>query len=387
VTDLPSAEILFDCAPCGLVVTSSDGHILKVNATFCTWTGYTPDELVGQRRIQDMLTMGGKVFHQTHWVPLIHMQGSVSEIQLEVMLRDGSRLPMVFNAVRRQHGETTFQELSVSISTDRKKYEQELMLARRLAEASLAEKEKSQIELGKLNAQLSLADKHKDDFVATLGHELRNPISPIAMAASMIRANSTDPKAVRHSAIIERQVKQLSRLVDDLLDVSRISTNSISLHRQHTTLKSVIDIALDVAEPMFEQSGQVLEIDAYGEQTALLCDPPRVAQIVGNLLVNASKYTNKGGKARLTLAINNIDLDISVSDNGIGIAADKIRNIFGLYNQVDGNAIRSGGGMGIGLALVKKLTELHGGSVAVQSDGEGQGSRFTVSLPIVQASS
>jgi PAS domain S-box-containing protein len=384
MNDLPSADSLFEHASCGLILVEPHGLIRKVNATFCEWIGRPASELVGHKRIQELFSIGGRLFHQTHWAPLMQVQGSVAEVQLDVIHQGGHTIPMLFNAVRRKHGDVLFDEISVFVATDRKAYENELRIARHAAETSLGERLRAEQLLIEVNKQLSNNDRQKDYFIATLAHELRNPLSPIGMAASMIQHSSTEPKIARFAATIDRQIKHLARLVDDLLEVSRMTTGKINLLQKHTTLNAVLNVALDIAHPMFAEKKQRFQINRSDEDIPLFCDASRISQVIGNILVNASKYTDQDGSIFLSITATGKDLTIEVQDNGIGIDQDKLHLIFDLFNQVDARAARSGGGMGIGLALVKNLSELHNGTVDVASQ-VGVGSTFKITLPIISS--
>jgi PAS domain S-box-containing protein len=177
--DLASWLELLEHAPCGLLVTELDGTIRLANATFCAWTGYQAAELVHERRIQDLFTVGGRLFHHTHWLPLMQMQGSVAEVKFDLLHRKGHRIPMLFNAVTRQRGSHVYHELAVAVVHDRQKYEQELLHARKRAELALAVQQQAQQALARSRDELAHADRRKDEFLATLSHELRNPLSSI----------------------------------------------------------------------------------------------------------------------------------------------------------------------------------------------------------------
>jgi signal transduction histidine kinase len=382
MNDLPSADSLFEHASCGLILVDRVGLILKVNATFCEWVGRPSSTLVNCKRIQDLFTIGGRLFHQTHWGPLMQVQGSVSEVQLDVVHQNAHTIPMLFNAIRRSHGDVVFDEISAFVATDRKAYEGELRIARQSAEQSLGERLRAEKLLTELNKKLSDNDRQKDYFIATLAHELRNPLYPINMAASLIQQDNTEPRTARLAATIDRQVKHLARLVDDLLDVSRMTTGEINLLQKHSSLNAVLDVALDIARPMFAKKKQLFEVSRTDDDISLFCDASRISQVIGNVLINASKYTDLDGSIFLKIRDEGKNLIIEIQDNGIGIDQDKLPMIFDLFNQVDARAERSGGGMGIGLALVKKLTELHNGTVEVKSQ-VGVGTVFRIVLPIV----
>jgi len=371
----PAAEGLFESAACGLLLTDATGTIRRANAIFCTWIGYAPEELIGKRRLQDLLTMGGKVFHQTHWSPLLQMQGSIAEVKVDLVHRDGQHVPMLINALRRRRGDIVFDELALLVVTDRHKYESELLLARRNAEKALNE-------LRLAEAQLTQADHRKNEFLATLAHELRNPLSPISNALQIMRSDPTGDKAPNLLAMMDRQVTHLVRLIDDLLDVSRISQGKIDLRRENITLQSAIQDALDASRPLIDSSAHTLVLDVPEKLLWLHADSTRVSQIVSNLLNNAAKYSPHGSCITLAARVDNGEAVLSVSDTGLGIPSDMLPQIFDLFTQVDRTLARSQGGLGIGLALVKQLLEMHGGKIEAMSAGLNQGSRFTIRLPL-----
>ena len=220
----------------------------------------------------------------------------------------------------------------------------------------------------------------KDEFLAMLGHELRNPLSPIVTALHLLRMRR--PDVDREYAVIERQVHHLTGLVDDLLDVSRITRGKIQLKRQTVELRDVIDQAVEMSAPLFEQREQRLQVDAPAAGCAVVGDRARLAQVVSNLLVNASKYTPPGGSVWLTLSHDAADVVLRVRDTGRGLSTDLLPRVFDLFVQGPRAIDRQEGGLGVGLTLVKQLVHLHGGSVHADSPGPEQGSTFTVRLPV-----
>ncbi|MGY6122011.1 histidine kinase dimerization/phospho-acceptor domain-containing protein (plasmid) [Paraburkholderia strydomiana] len=253
--DLASWPELLEYAPCGLLVTEPDGTIRLVNATFCTWTGYRAAELVDEHRIQDLFTVGGRLFHHTHWLPLMQMQGSAAEVKFDVLHREGQRVPMLFNAIARQRGTRIYHELAVVVVHDRQKYEQELLRARKSAESALAEQQKAQQAVARSRDELAQADRRKDEFLATLGHELRNPLSSMHNVLAILRRQSPGtPEMDRLHGMLGRQVHYLSRLVSDLLDVSRIAQGKLQLRRQPTELASVVRDAVEVVQSSIDSA-------------------------------------------------------------------------------------------------------------------------------------
>jgi PAS domain S-box-containing protein len=631
----PRLDALYERAPCGLLLTGVDGSIRRANATFCQWVGHSAEALTDGRRLQDLLTMGGRIFHQTHWSPLLQMQGSIAEVKLEVLHSDGHTVPMLFNAVRREHAGQWYDEVAAVVVTDRQKYEHELMLARRRAEAALnaerqaqADLEESRHVLGlamrggrmgvwsrdlasgevwwsreleelvglpetgfagtedgffdlvheedraavsaavetaiasggdysvqfrfrhqcgqwrwmegrgravydaqgrpfmlnglgiditdrmeaeavlrrqaaifehqtdaivvtdlegtiidvnpsgerllgyaarevigrpvsmlhrpedaaritpealaalgehgewrsdvvfvrkdgsegvcesivkplldargqmygtvginhdvteirerehrlhQLNAQLSLADRHKDEFLATLAHELRNPLAPMRNALEIQRLKSmADPQLAWSRDVLERQLNHMTHLVDDLLEVSRITQGKLELRRQRIDLASVVHGAVEAARPLLQSFSHHFSLSLPRERLMLDADSTRLTQAILNLLNNAAKYTPAGGQVQLSVTHHDDHAVVSVRDSGIGIERDQLSTLFQMFSQLTPALDRSHGGLGIGLALVRGLVELHGGTVSADSAGPGMGSEFVVRLPLAR---
>ena len=239
-------------------------------------------------------------------------------------------------------------------------------------------------ELREVAAKLSEADHRKDEFLATLAHELRNPLAPIRNGLQVMRLAKNDPRIIEQSrAMMERQLDQMVRLVDDLMDVSRISRGKLELKRQRVELATVINSAIETSRPLIDQMGHQLTVSLPDEPIILNADLIRLAQVFLNLLNNSAKYSERGGHIHLAAACENHDVVVSVKDTGIGIAADQLPRVFEMFSQVDRSLEKSQGGLGIGLTLVRSLVEMHSGKVMAYSDGPGQGSEFVVTLPLV----
>jgi signal transduction histidine kinase/CheY-like chemotaxis protein len=234
-----------------------------------------------------------------------------------------------------------------------------------------------------VEAMLREADRRKDEFLAILAHELRNPLAPITNAVQILKAkNPGTPEVSWASQVIERQTRQMTRLVDDLLDVSRISRGKLELRKQRTTLDAVIRAALETSRPFLESHGQRLEVSLPAEPVELDADGTRLAQSVMNLLNNSAKYTDSDGTIRLTATREGNQAVISVADTGIGIPPEMLDRVFDMFIQIDHTLERSHGGLGVGLALVRTIVEMHGGTVRCRSDGPGRGSEFVIRLPV-----
>ena len=234
----------------------------------------------------------------------------------------------------------------------------------------------------------ALRDEHrrKDDFLAMLAHELRNPLAAIGGMVNLLRLEGSEaPDLDWGREVIDRQVTQLTRLIDDLLDVSRISTGKIQLKRELFDLRGVIHLVAESLRPLIGSKHHELTVSLPDLPILVDGDPARLQQAIGNLVTNAAKYTDAGGRIDLSATLDGDAAEVTVEDNGVGIPADMLSEVFGLFTQVDSSFGRSQGGLGIGLSLVQTLVEMHGGSVAAASDGDGLGSRFTVRLPVQPA--
>jgi signal transduction histidine kinase len=240
--------------------------------------------------------------------------------------------------------------------------------------------------VGERTAELAQADRRKDVFLATLAHELRNPLAPIRNAVEVLKAKGPDdPDLIWSRDVIDRQVGQMARLLDDLLDVSRITRNKLELRKQRVTLASVVETAVETSRPIIDGGGHELTVSLSSEPVYLDADPVRLAQVFANLLNNAAKYTDGGGHVRVAAERIGHEVVVSVKDDGIGIAPEVLPRLFEMFSQATPALERSQGGLGIGLSLVKGLVEMHGGSVEARSDGHGQGSQFIVRLPVAVA--
>jgi signal transduction histidine kinase len=238
-------------------------------------------------------------------------------------------------------------------------------------------------ERARAEAALKEADRHKDEFLAVLAHELRNPLAPIRNAVEIMRRSSVmDPQLAWSRDVVERQVKHLTRLVDDLLDVSRITRGNINLSREAVNVATIVARAIETIAPLIAEQRHDLSVDISEEALEVEGDLTRLTQVLGNLLNNAAKYTDPGGIISVTARRVGTDVDIRVRDNGIGIPPALLPRLFQLFTQVDAAAHRAQGGLGIGLALVRQLVQMHGDSVTAYSDGPGKGSEFLIRLPL-----
>lgn len=260
-------------------------------------------------------------------------------------------------------------------------------IAQKKAAAELERKVRERTEeLARVNEALREADRRKDEFLALLAHELRNPLAPIRNALEILRlAGDTGDAVKRQRERLERQVAQLVRLVDDLLDVSRITTGKLRLATEPLTIQEVIEAALEMSRPQLDKAKLALAVDVPSDSVKLIGDRVRLTQVFTNILNNAAKFTEPGGQVSLSVATADGRIAVSVRDTGVGIPADVLPVLFGLFTQIDRSLNRSQGGLGIGLAIVRRLVEMHNGTVTAHSDGPGTGATFTVTLPAQHA--
>ena len=363
-----SVDELYEDAPCAHLCTHPEGTITRVNRTFLAWLGVTAETVVGTR-FQTLLTVGSRIYYETHYSPLLQMQGFVNEIALDMRLASGDVRPVVASArlLRDATGAATEIRVALFDSTDRRRYERELLVARKAAEQAAQE--------------LVEADRRKNEFIALLAHELRSPLAPIRSAVEILRRSEhANAQLERTSGVLRRQVTQLARLVDDLLDVSRLKQDKLVITPVVVDLSSVVHEAVERTAVHFEAAGVELRLVLPGSPIYVEADASRLSQAVENILNNAAKFTPRGGSVTLRLERDTEAAVIRIRDTGVGIEPARLHAVFDLFMQA-GDASRRQDGLGIGLMLAKNLVERHGGRIAVESAGLGHGAEFTVTLP------
>ena len=366
------------------IVASSDDAIISktLNGIITSWNagaerlfGYTADEAIGQP--MTLIIPAERHEEESDILRRIRLGQRVEHFETVRVAKDGRRVDvsLTISPVHDRHGRVIgASKVGRDISASKRAAEESARSSALLRE--------SRDELQRVNAQLSEADRRKDEFLAVLAHELRNPLAPIRTAIQYLRLKGPPDAALQNARdIIDRQVRHLIRLVDDLLDISRISSGKISLQKERVSLALIVTDAIEASRPLIESQNHQLTVTLPAEPVYLDADLTRLAQVLQNLLNNAARYTPPGGKIALHAEFDGQQVVIRVTDTGIGIPRDMLSHVFDLFTQVDRSIERSTGGLGIGLTLVQRLVELHGGNVEARSNGLNQGSEFIVCLP------
>ncbi|AQW68904.1 PAS domain-containing sensor histidine kinase [Pseudomonas putida] len=385
--ETPPVDVLFEGAPCGLVVTTETGMIVKVNQTFCKWLGYAPEDLA-QCRFQELLTMGGRIFHQTHWAPLMRMQGSVAEVKLEVRHRAGHVITMLLNGVRRQYAHGVFHELALFGTIERDRYERELLTARRRAEQLLAQTTEAEAALQQAKAELADAYQSAqrraafaEQMVAIASHDLKNPLTAIKMATQLLERGEHRDKERRLLGSISHSSERARRMIADLLDFASVRIGQgITIRRQPIDLCSTVDQSVNELRVAFAQA-RIRHLCKGKGQLAL--DPDRVQQMIGNLVANSVAYGDLAHPVTITTDLHEHGAVVSVHNHGPCIPDTLLTSLFApMTRGTDrADAVRS---VGLGLFIVSEITLAHGGDISVATDA-ALGTTFTIRLPLLAA--
>jgi PAS domain S-box-containing protein len=353
---------LFESAKDGILIL--DAHaatITDANPFISELLGYSSQELLGKELWQ--IGLFEDVQASKAAMQQLQEKGYIRYEDLPLETKAGRRISVEFvSNVYGEEGDTVIQ-CNIRDISERKRLEESLKVHA---------------------ADLSELDRRKDEFLATLAHELRNPLAPMRNAVELLRIKCPAiPELQWARDVIDRQTQAMTRLIDDLMDISRINQGKVKLQREQVELARIVQGAVETSQPLIEQMGHELTVTLPPRTVIVDADLTRLAQVILNLLNNAAKYTERGGRIDLRAELQGSDVVLSVTDTGIGIPVDKLPTLFEMFSQVEGALSRSQGGLGIGLCLVKRLVEMHGGSVEARSGGSGQGSEFMVRLPIV----
>jgi PAS domain S-box-containing protein len=360
-------ERVFHHAGWGIALTGPNDDLLHtVNPAFARLHGYDASDLVN-RPLSMLLAPESQTALAAH-LAVADREGHHRFESVQVR-RDSTRFPALahISVIPDVNGRIRHRAFSFEDITGRKQLEQSLR--------DRAEVLRDRAEM------LRNADRRKNEFLAMLAHELRNPLAPIQNAVEMLRLLSADPGVSEAREVVERQLKQMVRLVEDLLDATRIAEGKLTLRRSVFDLAQAVGQAVQTVGPLYEVMGHRLSVSLPDEPLRLEADEARIVQVLVNLLNNAGKYSERSGQIELTVRRELGEVVVRVRDQGVGIDPEMLPRVFDLFAQADQNRHRSRGGLGIGLTLVRQLVELHGGSVSAHSEGAGQGSEFVVRLP------
>lgn len=353
-------------APCGLLATTNDGRIRLVNRTFCAWTGYSAEELVDKMRFQDLLTMGGKIFHHTHWAPLMTMQGSISEVKFEIRHRDGRVLPLVVNAVR--HGPV--DDIAAYVARDRDRYEKELVSSRKRLEELVKETQR-------LHADADTRATYAEQMIGIVSHDLRNPISAIQMGAALLNDGELSDAQRRTVERITRATERATGLLADLLDFTaarlgggiRVNPVAISLHDV---------VAESLEELRLANPGREIRQTRTGDGQCR-GDAARIAQVVGNLVANAITYGDRLLPI-IVMTTTGERCSVAVHNWGEPIPVELQARLFEPMTRAPHGASNPTRSVGLGLYIVREIARALGGDATVTSNPT-DGTTFLVSWP------
>jgi PAS domain S-box-containing protein len=352
---------LLNNAPCGFLMIRDDGEIVEANKTLLDWLGFEREKLIG-RHIEKILSIGGRIFYQTHFFPLLKLHQRISEIYLDLQTKKGTTIPALVNAERRDRNGTTLSQCVFVPIRQRNKFEEELLSARKEAER---------------------ANRAKDEFLSVVSHELRTPLNAILGWSRILATGENKPEVIEKGIeTIRRNAETQTRLIEDILDFSRIISGKLRLEIRKTDLEDIIERAIDVVTPAAAAKRIRLQ-KIIGSTPHISADPDRLLQVLWNLLTNAVKFTPKDGRIQIRVQRINSSVEIIISDTGQGIDADFLPFLFNRFEQKDKTHSRRHGGLGLGLAISRHIVEQHGGTIRAESPGEGLGATFIVRLPVM----
>lgn len=351
-------------APHGLVTFGDDGRIVFANAQLHAWMKVPEGQLAG-RQFDHMLAPASRVFHSTHFFPLLKLHAKAEEVHLTLRTGEGVDVPVIVSAVREAESGVALNHCVLTTMRRRIEFENALLEARRAAEE---------------------ATRAKDQFLGVVSHELRTPLGAITGWAHLARTQRLEGEALtRALETIERNAQMQARLIDDLLDVSRIVSGRLRLSPRPIQLAPLLEAAIDTVRPT-AQTKNITIVAAIDRQAGIVfADADRVQQIAWNLIANAVKFTPKGGKVQVALHRADSRVHLAVADTGRGIAPAALPYVFDRFWQGETGREHPQSGLGLGLSICKSLVELHGGTIAVESDGVGLGARFCVEFPLAVA--
>jgi phosphoserine phosphatase RsbU/P len=376
-------EDLYENAPCGYLSLRPDGRIAKVNRTLCRWTGYAPDELSG-KRLHDLLNIAGRIFYETHFAPLLRMQGFFNEVALDFLKKDGEPFPVLVNATERRDsdGKSLFIRLTVFNATDRRRYERELLKARdelkALSEA--LDRKVEQAVAARRQAETALTSEHaeaelREHFIAVLGHDLRNPLAAISAGIRIIERTRLDEKTEAVVLMMQKTVMRMAGLIDNILDFARGRLGGgITLTLSSQSLGPALQQVVDELQSTHPEK----YIKTQFELTKTVrADPVRISQLLSNLLGNA--LTHGAANEPITVTANTEDVfELAVCNAGAPISAAAMGRLFHPFSR--GEVESNQKGLGLGLYIASEIAKAHGGTIEVSSTPER--TCFTLKMPL-----
>jgi phosphoserine phosphatase RsbU/P len=376
-------EDLYENAPCGYLSLRIDGRIAKANQTFCRWTGYLPNELVG-KRVHDFLNIAGRIFYETHFAPLLRMQGFFDEVALDFLRKDGESFPVLVNAAERKDadGRPLFIRLTVFNATDRRKYERGLLKARDELKtmAATLEKRVAEATADLLRSDIALTSHREDaelreQFIAVLGHDLRNPLASISAGTQLIQRSKLDERAEAVVVMMQKSIVRMANLIDNVLDFARGRLGSgITLTVSTQPLEPALQQVVDELQSTHPES--IIKTD-FRITKPVTADPGRIGQLFSNLLGNALTYGAEGEPVTV-IAKTEREFELSVCNAGAPISAAALERLF--YPFARGEVRPSQQGLGLGLYIASEIAKAHGGTIDVASTPEL--TCFTLKMPL-----
>jgi sigma-B regulation protein RsbU (phosphoserine phosphatase) len=377
-------EDLYENAPCGYLSLRTNGRVFKVNRTFCTWTGYSADELIGMR-LHDLLNVAGRIFYETHFAPLLRMQGFFNEVALDIIKKDESLLPVLVNATERKsaEGHVLFTRLTVFNATDRRRYERDLLsardelktlnlaLERRVAEA-VAEQTRSNAALTSQREEAEL----REQFIAVLGHDLRNPLASLAAGIRLLQKSRVSENEIAVAAMMQKSISRMASLIDNVMDFARGRLGGgLTLTLARLPLGPVLQQVVDELQSTHPERLIKTEFDMRAPPEV---DPVRLSQLLSNLLGNALIYGAEGKPILVRSATTNGEFWLAVTNAGEPISPAAMQRLFTPFSR--GEVRPSQQGLGLGLYIASEIARAHGGTIDVSSTSEE--TRFTFRMPV-----
>ncbi|MGR9433990.1 PAS domain-containing sensor histidine kinase [Rhizobium leguminosarum] len=363
-------EDLYENAPCGYLSLQPDGRIVKVNRTLSTWIGIPAEQLLG-KRLHDLLNTSGRIFYETHFAPLLRMQGFFNEVALDLVAADGRKLPVLANAMERraEDGALLFTRVTMFQAAERRRYERELVEARAAADTAGAIV-KSQLDFEQQTAEL------REQFIAILGHDLRNPLASIAAAGRMLRKEEQTDRSTKVLDLMQGSVVRMSGLIDNVLDFARARLGGgIVLDRRAEELEPILRQVIEELRYSHLDRRIEVSIELAGP---ISCDSSRIGQLVSNLLGNALTHGTPDEPVRLSAATLDGRLELWIANGGAPISSDAMTRLFQPFFK--GEAGTSQRGLGLGLYIASEIARAHGGAITVSSGNDE--TRFTFVMPL-----